>query len=498
MKQKNESAAGQARADRLKKAKYVCRVDYPSYWKFFKNPDRLFDLQKKQDKYDFITRYEAEHSQEEIFTSKDLAELQKLERDCLDFLLQKDVKTYFKGCGEFGKGSLSEIREAYLPHLTEEQVRRMASAIWANFETIPNALREFTKIEKCEYETWRKEIFNKLTSVFEEFESDLEIHLPLDLIRSVMGTNDCRLFPPEYLTFLLHHFSLMNNELLSTGVAPLRHRIKKHEVLSTELVLVTQQTVDHEKRFEKYCLKLLAILDKRLPAYKPITSLDQMCIKKCAEHGVFARTEDGVLSFDWVRPAIEQLKSLLYRDIDRDLELEDLLTKFAEQNQKKKQAGSHKPTNISMIPEDDIEDITQTAKQDDERVEDRPEEPESKPKKTTSKIAAAGNGEKKPRKRKPRGTKMDEENGKRPSLFDFGIQLNPAPSSESLTQAKLDVEAPPPTKQQTASSSQMAKKLSHKDHPDAVDLEPAGAHRSSSLAAVARPVKRSIQPDNQK
>lgn len=490
MKQKSESAAGQTRIDKLKKAKYVCRVDYPSYWKFYKNPDRLFELQKKQDKYGFITRYECEHEQEEIFTSKDLEELQRLERDCLDFVQQKDIRAYFKGCGEFGKGSLKEIREACLPHFTEKQVQTMAAAIWTNFETIPNALKEFTRLEKCEYESWRKEVINKLLSVFEEFESDLEIHLPLDMIRSIMGNHDSKQYPPEYLTFLLHHYSLMNNELLSTDTAPLRQRIKKHEVLASELMLVTMPLAEHEKRFDKYCLKLLAILDKRLPAYKPISSFEEVDIKKCSEHGIFARTEDGIQAFDWVRPAIEQLKTLLYRDLDKDLKLDVILDQVAKRFNAAGNSVPQKPS--SMIPEDDIEDVTQTAKQDDERVEDRPDEPDKKTQKTAGRKATDNRVEKKPKTKKPRANQMDEEkNKRRSSLFDFGIKANPpTPSDQKVTQ-KLDIETLPLATRQSASSSQISKKLSHKDHPDVVDLEAPTHLTSSSLAPSLRPAKRS-------
>jgi hypothetical protein len=492
MKQKSVTAMSQARLDKLKKAKYVCRIDYPCYWKFYKNPDRLYELQKKQDKYDFITRFETEHEPEDIFTSKDLEELQKLERDCLDFALQKDVKSFFKGCGEFGKGSLKEIREAYLSHLSEGQVKSMAAAIWSNFETIPNALKEFVRIEKCEYETWRKEVMSRLLSVFQEFESDQSIHLPLELIRSSMGGTDSKQYPPEYLLFLLHHFSLMGNELLCTGVAPLKQRIKDHEVLGSELLLVTQPLADHEKRLDKYCSKLLASLDKKLPAFKPITGFEEVDFKKCSAHGVFARTEEGVLSFDWARPAIDQLKTLLYRDVDKDLKLDEILERVTAKQKDKSNPVSRVQSNV--IPEDDIEDLTQTVHRDDERAEDRQEEPAVNPQKSPSHKASSSNLQKKPNPKKSKANKMDEEKGnKRSSLFDFGIKANPVAATDQKAPQALDVEAPPTTSQQPASTSQARNALLHHEHPDNVDLGAPATQKSSSLAQALRPAKRQLK-----
>ena len=150
-----------------------------------------------------------------------------------------------------------------------------------------------------------------------------------------------------------------------------------------------------------------------------------------------------------------------------------------------------------MIPEDDIEDVTQTAKQDDERVEDRSDEPGVKNQKTAGRKAAGSNVEKKQATRKPRVNKMDEEKSKskRPSsLFDFGIKQNPSATSDPLTSKQLDIEAPPVAKRQPASSSQIGKKLSHKDHPDAIDLEVATGLQSSSLVADIRPPKRTMKP----
>ena len=494
----NQGKQGVGRPHKVKVIEYSCKVDYPSYWRFYKNPDRLYELMKKQDKHQFMRKNMREQSVEEIFTENDLKEMEKIEADSLDFVSAKDVKAFMKGCGELGKGSLVDIRREYLPDWSEENLKKFVKVVWPNFDRIPNSLKELNKIEKNEYEAWKKIIFAKLGSVFQRFESDEDFFLPLDMLRFVM-MNDSKTTPPEYCSFILHYFSTLNPESNSQRLKTLLFR---HEVLQSEPHILVMTYAEHEKKFDKYINRMLGFLDVKIPAHKQLTDVADLEQSSWKKPGIFARTEDGILDTNWINKTVDELKLMMEFDFEADLDLGGILrvheNRGLEEEKSKLQRLSENGDNSrSMVrnPSDDIEEVTNRERGESEEVEPR-EGTVNDLRKNNPKVVKKGS--KNTEKKK---ATADKENGgdKRKSLFDFGISVANG-DQKKAGPAKMDEETS--VNQNSTSSNRLKIDLKVKDHPDEVDLDnfgktPINKSSSNSNTTGGRNMKKAKPQEDQ-
>jgi superfamily II DNA/RNA helicase len=295
-------------------AKYVCRVQRKDYWEMFgENEDRIYELEKKRDYFEWLEEHDKEIDSIDTFTESDEKELEELLGKGMN-VLRKEYYAFVKGICTYGRHNIEDIHRDNLPEWSINKILQYSELFWNSITYIPSADNLMAKILRAErdliLEEYTRNLFKEL---FAGLNSSEDLYLPEDFIRS-LNFLETKFLDPSLPAFLL--FQESRTPLTAETHKLYKELMKSHECLQTNYTVLSMDLASLQKLSSTVVRKFLSFFrvdflsrdtSKRMPEARVY---DFKSIHDERKNRIWLEKDDGswVCSDDWVKEAVKVLR----------------------------------------------------------------------------------------------------------------------------------------------------------------------------------------------